>query len=217
MKMYEGEAMPVTNRVMILGKGVDWDNEGHAHMSVEGQERADRFLKYYDNLRGIFGSREAQVICTGGVALLAHGIEMPDNPNYREGRITANYLMQHGVPSRIIDIEDKSTSTITNFTNSMKLEGRPVNPKDYDEKHPLGIVTHPNHMKRALDLAKPLGFITRKALKPIETKQSDSTASELLARMLQRAAVLGAEGPDELVWREQHILLPILARLGVGR
>lgn len=189
-----------TNRVIILGKGIEFDDEGGAHLAAAGQARADRFLEYYSDSK-IFNSRYAQVVCTGGAALLAHGIELPDELKAREGRVTADYLIKNGVPHNIIDIEDSSTSTLTNFSNSMDLGY--IKPSDFNQVHRLGVVTHPHHQKRAAVLAGKLGF-DKCSLQPINTKESDAAFKESRDRFVTRLILLGASGQQELVEHEKN-------------
>lgn len=204
------ETAQETDRVIILGHGIEYGDDGRAHLSTGGQERADRFLQYYQQSLREFEFPVSEVICTGGSSLLAHGVELPDDLNAREGRVMADYLTQNGVPHKIIEVEDSSTSTLSNFTNSMKLGF--LNPEEFSERYPLGIVTHPHHQKRAADLAAPLGFISREVFAPITTKQMDDGRREFVLRSIYRTILVGAKGPDELTDREQNFF-KLLAKL----
>ncbi len=200
MRLYEGEALPITNQVIILGKRIESDSDGHAVLSVEAQQRADRFLTYYHKLSGIFYNDEAMVVCSGGSALLAHGEKLPEDAAAREGRITADYLIKQGVRHNIIEVEDRSSSTLTNFTNSMDLGY--FKPEDFNAEHRLGVVTHPHHQKRAAYLAHLLGF-SPDSLRPIVTKESDNALREFVLFNVNRAILTGASGPKELVAHEE--------------
>lgn len=191
-----------SNEVILLGNGMQTEADGTVHLSQLGYERADRFLQYYGDNEMLFRSPRARVICSGGYGLLAAGIDRPDNPLEREGIITADYLVAEGVPARIIDVEADSTSTLKNLTNSIALNY--IQPTVYNPERRLGIVSHPNHIERAVFVAGKLG-IREEVIQRIPTDEQDSRRQELMLRCLYRAVLLGAHGSAELIEREDKL------------
>jgi uncharacterized SAM-binding protein YcdF (DUF218 family) len=187
-----------TNEVIILGAGMDTDGQ-EVRLSAAGEQRAIRFLQYYTENTNLFLAEGAQVICSGGYGRLSSGMERPTNPSEREGIVTADFLVRAGIPHKLIRTESESTSTIENFTNSMRLGY--LTPKDYNEDQPLGVVSHPHHLQRALFLAAKLGF-NKDGLTAIPTTEKDAALHELAIRTAYRALLLGANGADQLEARE---------------
>jgi uncharacterized SAM-binding protein YcdF (DUF218 family) len=200
--------MVTTGEVILLGSGMEPTSDGGVRLNEGGFERADRFLAYYTENRPAFRASDAQVICSGGYALLGAGVERPENPGEREGILTADYLVNNGVSHRLIRVESESTSTLTNFANSIDLGY--VTPSDYDADRRLGVVSHPYHLKRAVMLARKLGW-AKDGLAPIATPEWDNRTREFVLRSAYRALLLGA--PKDKLREREHLPERVLAKL----
>ena len=72
----------------------------------------------------------------------------------------ADYLVKRGIDSGRIILEDKSTTTAQNLTNSMKLISADTinHALDSNTTNTVGILTNDFHMFRALQIAKKQGL-----------------------------------------------------------
>lgn len=199
----------MTNRVMILGGGTEYDSEGQVYLHQNSVVRADRFLAYFydrDN-RKPFKSKEAFVLCSGGYGLIAAGIAKPGTDE-TEAFLMARYLENVGnVDRKLIRTEDRSTSTLTNLTYAVKQNSvgkRLINPDDFNVENPLGLVSHPEHLRRAALIANKLS-LPKPHLEMIPTEEQDSRMKEFVLRGMYRTWLLNAEGTDELESREQKL------------
>ncbi len=185
------------NQIIILGGGIEIDDDGRGHLQQPSIERANRFISYYDQHAESFSAYDAVVVCSGGYPGLTHDGEEPPK-NVREGILVADYLREAGIPNQLLEVESESTSTLTNFLNTFA-EGY-IDPELIDSENPLGIVTHPNHMRRAAFTAGKLG-VAREAIKAISTKEQDGMFREALTDLVFRGLFLGTNDPDKLLDR----------------
>lgn len=193
----------LTNEVMLLGGGAE-SIDGQSQLSAPSSQRVDRFLSYYEANKSAFTSKEAFVLCSGGYALLASGVDAPAYEN-REGVLMADELVRSGVPSAIIEVEAESYSTVTNFTHS--IEQGVLVPERYQEGVSLGIITHPDHMLRVVNIARQLGILNIEQL----ATEHDLGGQEKILRFLYKAALLGAHDPKTLENREWLLYQPLKA------
>lgn len=197
--------------VMIFGGGVAVHDDV-ATLGVPTQQRVDRFLELYHDNPNHFRAREALVLCTGGYGLLAAGALPPERDEWREARVMADCLVQNGVPPGIIECEDQSGSTLTNWTQSVI--GGLITPERFSPDNPLGLVSHPNHLRRIEDIGRRIGF---KDTVRIPTKERDSYVGEMARRMLYGVALFGVHTPEELETRESEVILPAMQALRGSR
>ncbi len=87
------------------------------------------------------GNPDTVVIATGGQG---RDEDMP------EAECIKNELVKLGIPEERILVENKSTSTTENLTNSLEMIG--------DNKKTVGIVTNNYHVYRSVKLAKKVGY-----------------------------------------------------------
>lgn len=184
---------------MIFGGGLDFVGDT-TRLAETSQQRADTFLQQYYANKKQFGSREAYVVCTGGYGLLAAGVTAPAERKWREGPLLADKLMNNGVPSKLIRIEDDSTSSITNLTYS--LAGGYIDAADFTPESPLGLVSHPHHLDRIGDAARRLAIAD---IEKIPTTEEDGRKREILLRAVYRVILLGAYGAEALERRENMV------------
>ena len=184
---------------MLFGGGLQIDGN-HPSLGAPSEQRVNKFLDiFHDNPRP-FRSRGAYVVCTGGYGLLAADIQPPTDRKYREGPLMANRLVEHGVPSELIRVEDESTSTLTNLTYSLR--GGYIDIGDLSPESPLGLVSHPHHLRRIADIAHKLDIID---VRPIPTPEADNRKKEAILRATYQLVLCGAKGPGALKQRENLI------------
>lgn len=192
-----------TTRVMILGGGLEIDGD-RARLSAVSAQRVGRAIKYYTAHRNHFASREAEswLLCSGGYPGLADGMTAPQDSE-REGNLMRQALRAEGVHDRLIRVETNSASTVENFLFSRR-DGLLL-PDDFGAENPLGLVTHPQHMRRAVRVAAAVGI---RAVQRIATEQPDSMARELVLRTL----ITGGTRNVERMRRREQFLGRMLGR-----
>lgn len=189
----------MTNQLIVMGGGMHVPAEGAPYLNHGSIVRADCAAAYfYDNFTR-FISNEARIVCAGGYPPLPEGVPIPDL-DHREGTLIANYLMKEGVPHRVIEVERNSTSTFTNLAFSMD-EGY-ISPATAVAERPLGIVSHPGHVKRAALCAAKLGF-RQSGLELIQTRERDNMPIEAIWRTVYKGLFLGAADPQAMLKRDR--------------
>ena len=90
---------------------------------------------------------ETRCIVTGGQG---------SNEPFTEASCMADYLVKRGIDSGRIILEDKSTTTAQNLTNSMKLISTDTinHALDSNTTNTIGILTNDFHMFRAMQIAR---------------------------------------------------------------
>lgn len=182
-------------KIMILGSGFTVGPDGSPLPNRAGRERLDRALRHNNEMGG-----RALILCSGGYAGAAENMDEPPL-RLREAYAMADYLMRNGISSDMIELETESTSTVTNFTYSLR-EGL-ILPND----GPISVVTHPYHMRRAKLITGKLDL----ELEPVPTDEQDEKRREQVLFRLYQMALLGANGVDELERRER-VLLSLVAK-----
>lgn len=169
----------VATRVLTLGGGLGRKADGTVRLTRLSVQRAMRTIRYYrDNERAFAADPDAWILCSGGYPGLSQGW-LPPPEETREAALIRNRLLRAGVPAELIRTESDSWSTVTNLANC--LAGGLIAPGWFTAERPLGIVTHPYHMRRAIRLAAICGI---GAVRPIPTTQRDDRVREALVRTL---------------------------------
>ena len=104
-----------------------------SQMHTEGPDRLDKAYEY------LSANPETRCIVTGGQG---------SNEPFTEASCMADYLVKRGIDSGRIILEDKSTTTAQNLTNSMKLISAD------NTTNTIGILTNDFHMFRAMQIAR---------------------------------------------------------------
>lgn len=188
------------NQVIILGGGMIRNPEG-VGLSAASMQRVDKGIEYWNVNRHSFGSDDAIILCSGGFGLFAAGVEAPKDGT-REARLMAGIMVKAGVPHTLIEVEDESYSTVTNWTESIRRGF--IDPASYDASHQLGVVTHKNHFKRASDSARRLGF-PKNALQGILVHDGAIGMFETGIRLAYALGNIGTHGSEELIKRDRMI------------
>lgn len=140
---------------IVLGAAV-WDTEP-----------SPVFAARIDHAIQLFERRHVKwLIFTGGKA---------EGDRVSEAEAAQNYALSKGVPQSAILLEDKSTSTCENLSNSRRF---------LQELHATGavIVSDPYHMRRAGMLADKIGIPHQMSPTPTSRYQSFGTKAEQLSR-----------------------------------
>jgi len=192
-----------STKIIILGSGMETNENGLTTLNAEGLARADRFLEHYaDNQDGFNSDIEAFVVCSGGYSLIAKGMARPVDPNKREGIVTGEYLLENGIPSSLIKVEKESVSSSGNLLNSIAAGYFTI--EEFSPQDKLGIVSHPHHLKRVALLTRKMGF-AKGSVELIPTSVQDSRLMEFAARTVTRGIYLGAKGPEAMLRQEQRL------------
>ena len=125
--------------VIVLGSGV---KNGRPNVTL--QARLDAAIEYYKN------NNDIHIVVTGGLAR---------QKDTTEAAVMKNYLLEKGVPDKIIVVENKSQSTLENYRFSKEiLEQKNI-------KHDsIVFVTNSFHIYRAKTYAEHCGFEIAHAL-----------------------------------------------------
>lgn len=170
----------VTTRLLILGGGLARNaTSGAVQLSRISTQRAGRTMRYYRANERVFAADpDAWILCSGGYPGLSQGWSPPPAETREAGLIGA-WLVRAGVPAELIRTETDSWSTVSNLANC--LASGLIAPGLFTAERPLGIVTHPYHMRRAIRLAALCGIT---AVQPIPTPQRDGYVRETLIRTI---------------------------------
>ena len=121
-----------------------------SQMHVAGPDNLDYLIvlgaQVYKN-EYLSANPETRCIVTGGQG---------SNEPFTEASCMADYLVKRGIDSGRIILEDKSTTTAQNLTNSMKLISADTinHALDSNTTNTVGILTNDFHMFRAMQIAR---------------------------------------------------------------
>lgn len=129
---FEGQVDPPnTDAAIVLGAAAWYDDP-----SPVLKERINHGIELYTN------GRVDQIIFTGGKG---------EGAKYAESEVSKSYAVEQGVPKSDIYIETKSKFTVENLQYAKALG-------DQEGFESYTIVSDPLHMKRAMAMAKDIGF-----------------------------------------------------------
>lgn len=204
------------NQLMVLGGGISLNN-GQAHLKSWSNERVDRTIGYYQSERDRFLAGGAVIVCTGGYSAGQSAEEIPNSQ--REASLMADRLMQYGIPAALIETETESTSTLENLLNV--IAAGYIEPHQINRENPLGVVSHPHHLERFVQMGRKMG-IYPDTIQKIAANREDEAFREFVTRQLYKGILFGAHDPATLRRREHRVLSglgsarPVL-RSGVGK
>lgn len=149
MRIKNGEI----KKAMVLGSATR-EKDGTFRLTAVGRARAERVAELYES--ELFNRRDAAILIAGGYGKCY--ADRPPSREQREGKLLANYLMKrYAIPGSALLIEDESTNTIENWQYSMG-----QHEEFFDEvisgNERLGLVSHPNHLKRVQYIGEQLGL-----------------------------------------------------------
>jgi len=183
--------------------------DGVPRLDAWGVQRANRVLEHYYANTDRFKAAGAWILCSGGWPKLGRGTEKSAE-EFREGRLAARYLHARGIPASLIKDEIESYSTATNLANAQRAGFLVANIFTPDD--PLGMVSHPNHLKRCVRTARRIG-LEGDMVQQLPTAESDSRLREMLIGGIYSVALLGVNGAEGLERREEQVILPVLGAI----
>jgi hypothetical protein len=147
----------VATRSIVLGRGIERiedHEEERWQLSTASQSRAEVMAAYYHQYKETFRRIGSQIICSGGYAGLALGQERPPKGISEASRM-ADYLVEHEVPSRLVEYEGESISTFSNFEECLR-RGFFTDENDvFTPEDPLLLVaSNPHGKKRGAPIAR---------------------------------------------------------------
>lgn len=191
---------PPSNRLFVPSSRAIVDH-GMVLIGPNAMKRGDRAAQHYHENPARFRERGAFILCSGGYSVSAARQEAPQSREDREAHLLSRYLRYMGVPSALIEIEDESTSALSNVANAVT--GGWLAVEDFSEADRLGVVAPQLYQKRlAMILAKV--DMPREAIEPLYTDEAMSGATELAGRVITRALLVGASGPEDLLQAEER-------------
>lgn len=153
---------------------------------------------------------DTRFVISGGFVGAAQGEAEGEDDRPSLASFMADRLTSYGYGANIAGLEESSYSTVTNFTNCMRLGLLPVS-----EENNIAVITHPGHMNRVADITSILGL----NLSRHETVQQDDKWDELKLRAIYKAAFMGIAlsgdantRADKMEQRELFLLNKLLRR-----
>ncbi len=196
-----------TSHIMVFGGGTVTRADGNIQLHARSLERAERVIEYYHEHKDLFSNTSTQrpfILCTGGFGLLSAGVKTLEN-HERESVLMATHLVARGgIPEEIILLEKDSTSTLTNWTNSLRLYKDLIDPRNFSKYAKLGLVSHPYHLERVVFLAEKLGY-KKEHLELIPTTQLDNEEYEASLLAAYKDYLKEAFSPSEMIAQENAL------------
>lgn len=152
----EVRSQPENNINLVIVLGAQVKGEAPARPSQQLEERLDAAVSYLES------NPDAQVLVTGG-----QGADEWE----AEADVMARYLMEAGITSERILVENRSVSTIENFSLGIQL----LDPSQVQDSVYTGeavVVTNDYHMYRSLRSARQNGFPKVHGLSAVSRSQS---------------------------------------------
>ncbi|HUD05813.1 MAG TPA: YdcF family protein [Candidatus Saccharimonadales bacterium] len=176
-----------SSQAIILGGGLEVADDGQAALTLASLQRAERAVEHYRNNPTWFNREGSVIVCSGGASWLSN-----ETYSRSEGSLMADVLVRAEVPHRLIEKEEASHDTLSNFFNST-----PFFDLDYvDEQSPLSVITQPVHYPRAnfygkLVLGAPTQNVEAPGLDDLRRKAQEATL-----RLMARTFFAGVQDGD---------------------
>lgn len=201
------------NKLIVLSGGARYDLEsGHASLNPASIERADAVGQYFreDSLR--FTAHDAVIVCAGGYEAKSGQIKPPRHLS--EGMLTCDYLMDEwNIPANKLEAETESVSTLSNIANTLGLapgSTEIINPREIGPDNPLGLVSHQDHLIRAVLLASKLGINPDYLDTDVCVSYDHDPVHEVLSRVLYLGGLVGTHTPEQVFRREKYLINPAI-------
>src|ERR1700722_16778932 len=135
----------ISNQVVIFGGGVFVNELGQGRLSTWAEQRVSTAIDYYYDHQRSFDTEGGIIVCTGWQT--PGFIDRVTPAAIHEADVAADYLVRAGVPHKVVEKETvPSTNTLTNLLSV--LDGEIIKVEEIDSRNPLGLVSHPHHLKR---------------------------------------------------------------------
>jgi hypothetical protein len=187
--------------LLVFGRGVSADGE-HFALTPASAARVQAAADYTSTHPGV-----ARIIFTGGWAEATEGAVQPPAGG-REGDLMLREALAAGL-DRHADLraETRSRSTLENLLHTV--EDGLLDGYTFDAGHPLGLVSHREHLPRIRFLAAKVLGLPGRALLDVPATGADTPLpwrSERAARVIARLGFLGAREPAVLMRRERRMV-----------
>ena len=187
--------------LLVFGRGIVVAGE-HYTLTPAGAARVQAATDYATAHPGV-----SRIIFTGGWAEAAEGAEQPP-PGRREGDLMLREARAAGL-HRYADLraETRSRSTLENLLHTV--EDGLLDGYAFDAVHPLGLVSHREHLPRIRFLAAKVLGLPGRALLDVPASGGETPLpwrSERAARVIARLGFLGAREPATLMRRERRMV-----------
>jgi hypothetical protein len=198
--------------LLVFGRGVIGAGE-HYTLTPASAARVQAAADYTAGHPGV-----ARVIFTGGWAEATEGAGQPPDGR-REGDLMLREARAGGL-HRYADLraESRSRSTLENLLHTSAdglLDGYA-----FDAVHPLGLVSHRDHLPRIRFLAAKVLGLPGAALLDVPAGGGETPLpwrSERAARVIARLGFLGARDPGALLRRERRMVASLRRAEGLLR
>jgi hypothetical protein len=206
------QVVEAPNQLVVLGAGAEHDAVlGVGYLRPASISRAERAASYYYENLCRFSASQALIVCSGGYEGKSGQEELP--VSFREGPLMRDHLVGHcGLPSKIVEAEYTSTSTLTNLTSVLGLaagSSEYIDPYSIGPDNPLGLVSHRNHLKRAVFFAAKLG-LDKDSILEIAVNEDHDELHESFSRAIYKVALSSTNGVDDVLSRERHVVKPLI-------
>lgn len=187
--------------LLVFGRGVI-GADGHYALTPASAARVQAAADYTVAHPGV-----ARIVFTGGWAEATEGAEQPPD-GWREGDLMLREAQGAGLDRQVdLRAETRSRSTLENLLHTAQdglLDGYA-----FDAAHPLGLVSHPEHLPRIRFLAARILALPAAALLDVPAHGGETPLpwrSERAARVIARLGFLGARDPAALLRRERRMV-----------
>ncbi len=127
-------------QAIVLGGGLSIEENGQTHLSPNSQARAIRTIELYKSNPEVFDQAGSVIVCTGNSTRLSD-----EKYSRSEASLMADALLAGEIPHHLIETEDESNNTLTNFLNSADVLDAKSNQYSGDSEPVLTIVTQGWH------------------------------------------------------------------------
>ena len=187
--------------LVVFGRGVSAAGERYT-LTPASSARVQAATDYATAHPGV-----SRVIFTGGWAEATEGAAAPPAGD-REGDLMLREALAAGLDRHVeLRAESRSRSTLENLLRTV--EDGLLDGYTFDAAHPLGLVSHREHLPRIRFLAAKVLRLPARALLDVPASGVETPLpwrSERAARVIARLGFLGAREPATLLRRERRMV-----------
>lgn len=186
----------VSNKLIVLGRGIERHKEDDREfwtLSSASLARAEATARYYHKKASVFKRMGRLIVCSGSHGGLALNQEPPPF-GISEARKMADYLRAQEVPGDLIEVEDNSISTFSNFEECLK--AGLFTDTEFTPDDPLLLVaSRPHGVYRGVPIARAAYGIGRHGVRvlPAEREGRKTTIREAVGGVAARVAIREAQ------------------------
>lgn len=192
-----------SSQAIVLGGGLSVTPDGQTLLGPDSQARTDRAKELYFSNPASFNRAGSVIVCTGSSTPLSG-----DRYSLTEASLMADSLIHAGVPLKLIETEETSTNTLTNFLNSGDLLEDKAVVYNGDTLPILSVVTQDYHYRPRAR------FLGSKCLnRPMQNAVAQGEAGlrrkgqELALYNFYRTALFGIQAGDRAAIRERATVI----------